>query len=235
MQLFRPLIQNRIHEPWQVFSVLLAVHIAACYFKWIDSDWIFGSMLIVWLYPVLFSGAGGRREIGMRMPKAWFWWILAPFGGGALAVGAISLAWTTLGLSDTSWLVQYAKDLDWRLGAVPSDLHPNTKFWFLALPVLIAVPLAMEILYRGYIQRLLQERTSGSNAAFLQAGIYALIAQLFYTGFSADVVALWLPSTLVSAWVLGIIRHKSESIWPGLLAHLAYTYILLWFVFYRVM
>ncbi len=235
MQLFRSAIQNRINEPWQVVSVLLGVHLAAYYFKWIDTDWLFGSMIVVWLYPILFSGPEGRREAGIRLPKAWYWWVVAPFVGAGLAAGVISLAWTTLGLSDTSWLVQSAKDLDWRLGAVPSDLHPNTKFWFLALPVLITVPLAMEILYRGYIQRLLLEKTSGSNAAFLQAGIFTLIAQLFYTGYSADVVALWLPSTLVVVWVLGLIRHKSESIWPGVMTNITYTCIVLWFVYFRVL
>lgn len=235
MQLFRSSIQTRIKEPWQVYSVLLALHLAAFYFGWIDTDWIFGSMLIVWLYPFVFSGSEGRREAGIRMPKAWFWWIAAPFLGAGLAAGVISLAWTTLGLSDTSWLVQYGKDLDWRLGAVPSDLHPNTKFWFLALPVLVTVPLAMEILYRGYLQRLLQEKTSGSNAAFLQAGIFTLISQFVYTGYSADVVALWLPSTMVVAWVMGLIRHKSMSIWPGVLANITHTYIVLWFVYYRVL
>jgi membrane protease YdiL (CAAX protease family) len=235
MQLFKTSIQNRIKEPWQVVSVLLGLHVAIFYFGWIDTDWIFGSLLIVWLYPFVFSGSGGRREAGIRLPKAWYWWIIAPFAGGVLAAGVISLAWNTLGLSDTSWLVQYAKDLDWRLGAVPSDLHPTTKFWFLALPVLVTTPLAMEILYRGYIQRMLQEKTSGSNAAFLQAGVFVLISQLFYTGYSADVVALWLPSTLVVTWVFGLIRYKSESIWPGVLAHGTYTYIVIWFVYFRVL
>lgn len=235
MQLFRTSIQSRIKEPWQVFSVLIAMHLAAFYFGWIDTDWIFGSMLIVWVYPLVFSDSGDRREAGICMPKAWFWWILAPFVGAGLAAGVISLAWTLLGLSDTSWLVQYGKDLDWRLGAVPSDLHPNTKFWFLALPVLVTVPLAMEILYRGYLQRLIQEKTSGSNAAFLQAGFYTLVAQFIYTGFSADVVALWLPSTLLVAWIIGIIRHKSGSIWPGVLSHITYSYIVLWFVYFRVL
>jgi membrane protease YdiL (CAAX protease family) len=235
MQLFRPLINNQIKEPWQVVSVLLALHLAAYYFRWIDTDWIFGSMLIVWLYPFVFSGSDGRREAGIRLPKAWFWWIVAPFCGAVLAAGAVSLAWATLGLSDASWMVQYAKDLDWRLGVVPSDLHPTTKFWFLALPVLVTVPFAMEILYRGYIQRMLQEKTSGSNAAFLQAGIFTLAAQLFYTGYDADVVALWLPTTLVVAWMLGFIREKSESIWPGVLAHMTYSYLVMWFVYYHVL
>lgn len=235
MQLFKTSIQNRIKEPWQVVSVLLGLHVAIFYFGWIDTDWIFGSLLIVWLYPFVFSGSDGRREAGIRLPKAWYWWIIAPFAGGFLAAGTVSLAWITLGLSDTSWLVQYAKDLDWRLGVVPSDLHPATKFWFLALPVLVTTPLAMEILYRGYIQCVLQEKTTGSNAAFLQAGIFTLIAQLFYTGYSADVLALWLPSTLVVAWVFGLIRYKSESIWPGVLAHITYSYLVMWFVYYHVL
>lgn len=234
MPLFREYIQKQIKEPWQIISVLLGLHVAANYFGWIDTDWIYGSMLLVWMYPFLFSGSDGRREAGIRLPKAWYWWIVAPFIGAGLAAGVVSLAWTTLGLSDTSWLVQYAKVLDWRLGAVPSDLHPNTKFWFLALPVLVTVPLAEEIVYRGYIQRILQKTTSGSNAAFLQAGIYTLVSQLFYTRYSADVFALWLPSTLASAWVLGLIRHKSESIWPGVLLNMTFSYIVVWFVYYYV-
>jgi membrane protease YdiL (CAAX protease family) len=93
----------------------------------------------------------------------------------------------------------------------------------------------MEILYRGYVQRMFQEKTSGSNAAFLQAGIFTLTALLFYTGFDADVVALWLPTTLVVAWMLGFIRAKSESIWPGVLAHITYSYLVVWFVYYHVL
>lgn len=96
MQLFREYIQKSIKEPWQVVSILLGLHVAAFYFGWIDTDWIFGSMLLVWLYPLVFSGSEGRREAGIRLPKAWYWWIVAPFVGAGLAAGVVSLAWTTL-------------------------------------------------------------------------------------------------------------------------------------------
>ena len=235
MNFYRDYIQKFVSNPLQVVTGLFALHIIFAISGWIDTDWVMGSMLLIWIYPLVFSSKEGRKEIGIRLPVHWSWWLVGPIVGVTTAVLVITLAWFILGLSDARWLVQIGRNLDWQLGVVPSDLHTDTKFWILILPPIVVLPLAMEILYRGYIQRSISDKVSGSNAAFLQAGFHTFIAQIVYDGFGADVLALWIPSMLIVYWSFGIIRFKSASLWPSVLGHTIYLYSVLWFVYYRVM
>ncbi len=87
---------------------------------------------------------------------------------------------------------------------------PWSETWAMVLAVTVAAPLSEELLFRGYLWRLV-ERASGSREAAL--GLSTVLFALYHVD-PVHVVAL-----LPTAAFLGWLRYASRSLWPAILAH----------------
>ena len=89
--------------------------------------------------------------------------------------------------------------------------NPSEHWWFAAL-VMIAAPLAEEYLFRGLLFRALDREWGGWKAVLGSAMFFAIYH-------SPDA---WLP--VASLGVLNaLLFRRSRSLWPCVLAHLAYN------------
>jgi membrane protease YdiL (CAAX protease family) len=84
---------------------------------------------------------------------------------------------------------------------------------------IVLMAFAEEVLFRGFIAGLLFRRIGFAAGNILQAGIFFaphLLLLLVST-------ALWpiLPLQLVTGWLLGFLRWKSDSVGPSSVAHVA--------------
>src|SRR5262249_45274471 len=165
------------------------------------------------LFMALILTSWPRQSIGLRWPAAWSW-PAAVLLGLALAP---PLAELTLLVFDQFPTIKALLEENRPLAAklLGLDGHELCRgarwWWFLVLAVLPA--LCEEVAFRGYILTGLARRFPPTTALFISAFFYALYPMNLFE------VLPRLPLGLA----LGFLVMRTNSLWPALVAHLAFN------------
>lgn len=214
---------------------ILVVHYGLALSGFLDGDWIPGSILILWVLPILMSGKEGRRELGFRFSDSFIWIFAGPIIMAVLAVLMSFSARLIFGDTQLNWLVAYAGVLDWQLGAVPSDLHPGTKFWILTVPAMLFLSIGLEIIYRGYVQLVSGQYVKQVYALIVQAFMFSVFIFIFMDFKGVQAMIGVVPVYFFTGFVLGWIVQKGRSIWISILSHMIFILTVHYMAYYHIL
>lgn len=152
------------------------------------------------------DGAGVLAAVvrGERLPLGWPGW--RPMGlAPLLAVGLVGLTvgWS-LGLTAAGVDIEQQGLAQALLGA------SGGEWWLVAVYTVLGAPLVEELLFRGWAQGLLTRRFGVRSGILLQAVAFGLL----------HLDQLWaIPPIILIGLGCGWLRHRSGSLWPGVLLH----------------
>lgn len=160
---------------------------------------VLGYLLPAYLVARWMAGSGhAHRLLATQGPSRW-----AALGGLVLGLSAW-LGLSTPGGWLTEWLIPGQAEAGQALAAALGvDQQP---LWVLLICVALLPALAEELAFRGVVFHLLG---AGRGAVLGQAVLFGLVHGSIYR---------FLP-TFVLGLVLGQLRRRSGSVWPGILAH----------------
>ena len=89
--------------------------------------------------------------------------------------------------------------------------NSEEDFWVLVFVGVIIAPLAEEIFFRGFLFSGFRQKYGWKRAALLSATLFSV----------AHLQLIILIPTFLMGFVLAYLFHRSKSIWPGVILHLA--------------
>ncbi len=186
------------------------------------------SMMVIWPMPWV-GGYFRSRRAAAGFRRCQSTWLVAGIGYGAAAAAACAaVAWTVHGVTDLNWFHRHALALGEAAAGMPPGLSVMATFWFVTIPAMIFSPTAEEVLFRGYLQLDVTERHGVSRAIVVQAAAFAVIHLAHYglRPWQPGLIPVWLLSMFCVGWLLGWIRHRSDSLWPAMAAHAAFNLVM---------
>jgi membrane protease YdiL (CAAX protease family) len=135
--------------------------------------------------------------------------------GFALGIAAISISVTYLVL--WKFQINFAEYKNTNFERYKNYTFSITTISLVFLREVIYTTLGEEIFFRGYIGGLLFRKLNFHLANILQTLIFLLPHLLLL--FVSIKLLPFILTILLSGWLLGWLRYKSNSIFPGLLAH----------------
>ena len=189
--------------------------------------------------PWVVLGRDGRRQIGLQRPRDASW---LPLGLllGALAASACYLLGVTLyGAGPDNWFVSVARNY---------QLQPTHGWSLLRLHLTFTTaaclfsPLGEEIFFRGFLQKVLEDRHGRTRATLMEASLFALVHLCHHgilvtsAGFRLLPVsgALWVAQMFALSLLFAWLRRRSDSILPAVLAHAAFNAAMNGWIFARL-
>ena len=186
---------------------------------------VVSSQVLSVLIGLVLVSRAGKREVGFKGFKAW--WLAVSIPGGLLA---------GMGLAAFNHIV--VPSADWIL-AMDASLLPkqwnSLPFWVTESSIAIAggilTPLAEEFFFRGVVIAGWRKRLNVWLVLIIQAVIFGLLHLAhvgieIIPGFSLDfglALNIFTASSL-GGFLFGLVRIKSESIWPAVLTHAAVNF-----------
>ncbi|MFC4929516.1 CPBP family intramembrane glutamic endopeptidase [Massilia sp. GCM10023247] len=170
----------------------------------------------------------GRRQVGLQRPRhlAWLPWSLIL---GALAAGAsFWLGLALYGAGPDHWFVSVARNYRGMPTAGWSLVQLHLAFTIVAC---LFSPIGEEIFFRGFLQKVLEDRHGRSRATFMEASLFALV-HLCHHGILVSAAgvalqpvsgALWVAQMFLLSLLFAWLRRRSDSILPAILAHAAFN------------
>jgi len=196
-----PRAEGSLYRAITLYVALLAVQLVLMVYARVTKDaftaevggtLLFAAVVLAFYLPVRRNLAGASRSFGLRWP-----WALA-IVGGAVVIAAV--------------VAGYVHGLSSLFGIhAPSELagledHPWP--WSIAL-VVILPPLVEELAFRGVIYGGLRTSLSVGESLIVSSFAFAMIHM------SIPTMLTHFPLGLYFGWL----RHRSGSLWPGMLAH----------------
>jgi membrane protease YdiL (CAAX protease family) len=189
--------------------------------------------------PWMVLGREGRRQIGLRRPRHPAW---VPLGLllGALAASLCYLIGVTLyGASADNWFVSVARNYQLQPTAGWSLLRLHLTFTIVAC---LFSPIGEEIFFRGFLQKVLEDRHGATRATVMEAGLFALV-HLCHHGVvlgAAGVellpvsAALWVALMFLLSLMFAWLRRAGDSVLPAIAAHAAFNAAMNGWIFARL-
>lgn len=186
--------------------------------------------------PWLLLSPHGRYQIGLKFPNSGAWF------AGALAVGVATaslcflIGYLLYGNTADNWFVSVARSYRGPPTAGFSILQLHLTFTIVAC---LFSPIGEELFFRGFLQKVLEQRASPRLSTHLQSGLFAVV-HLCHHGIlltAAGVAllpgsaALWVLLMFALSWVLSWLRRASDSLLPAVLAHAAFNATMNSFIF----
>ena len=160
---------------------------------------LFAAAVLAFYLPVRKQLAGASRSFGLRWP-----WALAIIGGAAVVAAVV---------------IGYVHGLASLFGIhAPNELaifEGRPWMWSIAL-VVIVPPLVEELAFRGVIYGGLRSTLSVGESLVVSSFAFAMIHM------SIPMLLTHFPLGLYFGWL----RHRSGSLWPGMLAHACHNAII---------
>jgi len=191
-----------------------------------------GMMFLPWLM----LSPHGRYQIGLKLPERGPHMLVGMLVGAAAAALCFLIGTLLYGSSSEHWFVSVAR----LYGEHPA---PGASLLQLHLTFTIAAclfsPIGEEIFFRGFLQKVLEQRMSRTGATHAQSGLFALV-HLCHHGImvtAAGLVllpvsaALWVVLMFASAWAFSWLRQASDSLLPAIAAHAAFNATMNSFIF----
>lgn len=170
----------------------------------------------------------GRYQIGLKAPTGAAWFGAALVIGAAAAGLCFVLGLVLYGSTPDNWFVSVARSYRNERSSAMSVLQLHLSF---TLATCLFSPLGEELFFRGFLQKVLEQRLPARVSTHLQAALFALV-QLCHHGILVTAAglallpasgALWVLLMFALAWTLTWLRRASDSVLPAVLAHAAFN------------
>lgn len=186
--------------------------------------------------PWLLLSPHGRYQVGLKRPvsAAWLWVGLC--GGAAAATLCFTLGMLLFGASADHWFVSVARSYAGPQTAGMSILQLHLMYTIAAC---LFSPIGEEIFFRGFLQRVLEQRLARRTSTHVEASLFAA-SHLLHHGLVAGAAglvfrpvsgALWVALMFALSWLFAWLRQRSDSLYPAILAHSAFNGAMNVFIF----
>jgi membrane protease YdiL (CAAX protease family) len=181
----------------------------------------------------------GRRQIGLRRPRHLAWLPLSLALGALAASACFWFGFVLYGAGPEHWFVSIAGSF--RQQPTPGFTLLQLHLMFTIIAVLFS-PIGEEIFFRGFLQKVLEDRHGRTRATIMEASLFALV-HLCHHGIlvsAAGVVlqpvsgALWVAQMFLLSLLFAWLRRRSDSILPAILAHAAFNAAMNHWIFTRL-
>lgn len=186
--------------------------------------------------PWLLLSPHGRYQIGLKLPDNGASVLVALATGVGAAVICFYIGTLLYGSSSEHWFVSVARVYSEHPSAGASLLQLHLTFTIAAC---LFSPMGEEIFFRGFLQKVLEQRASRTAATHIQSGAFALV-HLCHHGIIATAAglvllpmsaALWVLLMFGLSWAFSWLRQSSDSLLPAIAAHSAFNATMNSFIF----
>ena len=181
--------------------------------------------VIMWSIPFISLTKNGRHQIGIRKPKNIQWILLSPLIGIISALLMFLIGFLLYQNSSDNWYITvgntYITD--------PNMLQmPRFKLFIMfTIPAMTFSPIGEELFFRGVIYESIKIKWNLRTAVIVNSALFGLVHILHHgiSNQSGSLKVFWLSGVI---WVVLIIlcgslftliREKTGSIWPAMIAH----------------
>jgi membrane protease YdiL (CAAX protease family) len=189
--------------------------------------------------PWLVLSRTGRRQIGLQRPRGAGWSLLALALGASAASACFWLGIKLYGAGPDNWFVSVARNY---------RVMPTESWSLLRLHLAFTIaaclfsPVGEEIFFRGFLQKVLEDRHGRVRATVMEASLFALV-HLCHHGILATATgvvlqpvsgALWVVQMFLLSLMFAWLRRRSDSIVPAIAAHAAFNAAMNAWIFARL-
>lgn len=186
--------------------------------------------------PWILLSPHGRYQIGLRQSRNGAWYAAALAFAITVASLCFGLGFLLYGQAPDNWFVSVANSY---------RSHPTTGFSLLQLHLtftsaaVLFSPIGEELFFRGFLQKVLEQRLTPRASTCVQSGLFALV-HLCHHGIVVTAAGMTLLPVSAALWVmlmfglsLGLswLRRASDSLLPAILAHAAFNAAMNGFIF----
>ena len=192
-----------------------------------------GAMIVL---PWILLSPHGRYQIGLKFPGSGAWCTGALALGAAAGALCFAIGYQLYGNAADNWFVSVARSYQAHPAPGLSILQLHLSFTIAAC---LFSPIGEELFFRGFLQKVLEQRVSAHAATHLQAALFALV-HLCHHGILVTAAglallpasaALWVLLMFALAWSFAWLRRASDSLLPAILAHAAFNAAMNSFIF----
>jgi membrane protease YdiL (CAAX protease family) len=186
--------------------------------------------------PWLLLSPHGRYQIGLKFPTNGAWFAAALALGLAAASACFLLGYQLYGATADNWFVSVARSYARHPGGADSLLQLHLSFTVAAC---LFSPIGEELFFRGFLQKVLEQRASPKVSTHLQSALFALV-HLCHHGILVTAAGLallpasgtlWVLLMFALSWLFSWLRRASDSLLPAVLAHAAFNATMNSFIF----
>ncbi|MES2317152.1 MAG: type II CAAX endopeptidase family protein [Pseudomonadota bacterium] len=178
----------------------------------------------------------GRYQMGLKAPRAAGYLAIGLGIGIAAAALCFVIGFLLFGSSADNWFVSVARSYQGQSTAGYSILQLHLTFTIVAC---LFSPIGEELFFRGFLQKVLEQRLSVRASTHVEAGLFALV-HLCHHGIVATAAglvllpasgALWVLLMFILAWCFAWLRRASDSVWSAVVGHAAFNATMNSFIF----
>jgi membrane protease YdiL (CAAX protease family) len=197
------------------------------------------SFLAMTALPWLVLGRDGRRQIGLQSPRHAGWLALGLLLGALTASACHLLGASLYGTGPDNWFVSIARSYQLQATQGWSLLRLHLTFTIAAC---LFSPVGEEIFFRGFLQKVLEDRHGRTRATVMEASLFGLV-HLCHHGIVASAAgyqllpvsgALWVAQMFALSLMFAWLRRRSDSILPAIAAHAAFNAAMNGWIFARL-
>lgn len=178
----------------------------------------------------------GRYQIGLKFPRGGAWFAAALAIGVAAGTLCFVSGYLLYGAAPENWLVSVARAYQARPVGGVSLFRLHLSFTVAAC---LFSSLGQELFFRGFLQKVLEQRASPRTSTHVQCALFALVHLCHHgilvtaAGFALMPAsgALWVLLMFALGAVFSWLRRASDSLLPAVLAHAAFIATMNSFVF----
>lgn len=241
---FRPFWQKLCPNTLFLFAVLFILLTGFRFYGTVGGgpgQMIMLGFLLMWFVPWIFLSRVGRKDIGLKLPNRPGWILWAPLLGLVLAFVSYALGALLYGSPEQHWFQSVAASFfeDERVLQMPR----NKLFWMFTIPAMIFSPIGEEILFRGCIQKVVQNRWGIFWGVGVSAFLFSTV-HLFHHGISHSGDGfqvfwvsgfLWWALMILTSVGFSWLRIKYQSILPAIIGHSFYNLGMNYTIFYLLL
>ncbi|MGJ9418351.1 CPBP family intramembrane glutamic endopeptidase [Massilia sp. CMS3.1] len=181
----------------------------------------------------------GRRQIGLQRPRHPGWLALGLLLGALAASACYLLGATLYGASADNWFVSIARSYQLQPTGGWSLLRLHLTFTVIAC---LFSPIGEEIFFRGFLQKVLEDRHGRTGATVMEAALFALV-HLCHHGILVGAAgvqvlpvsgALWVAQMFLLSLMFAWLRRRGDSVMPAIAAHAAFNAAMNGWIFARL-
>lgn len=189
--------------------------------------------------PWLVLSRMGRRQIGLQRPRHLAWLPLSLALGVLAASACFWLGVTLYGAGPDNWFVSVARNYRGMPTAGWNLLQLHLTFTIVAI---LFSPIGEEIFFRGFLQKVWEDRHGRARATIMEASLFALVHLCHHgilvsaAGIALQPVsgALWVAQMFLLSLLFAWLRRRSDSILPAIVAHAGFNAAMNHWIFTRL-